>query len=56
MIDPIEPLCICYTTQDAFVQEKFKDVILVQGGFYYTVYVKYCKNCGAVHDGGTWVE
>ena len=36
-------------------KDKFKDVILVEEGFYYTVYIAYCRLCGCLK-GDTWVE
>ena len=36
--------------------EKFKDVITVDEGFYYTVYITYCKLCGTVIETKTWIE
>ena len=36
--------------------EKFKDVIEVEQGFYYTVYITYCKSCGNIIETKTWIE
>lgn len=36
--------------------EKFKDVITVQEGFSYTVYITYCKCCGTIIETKTWIE
>lgn len=34
---------------------KFKDVLVTEEGFYFTVYLHYCKICGNVLE-MTWVE
>ena len=35
---------------------KFKDVIITDEGFPYTVYIRYCRKCGEISGEGTWVE
>lgn len=46
----------CKDNNNHSTTEKFKDVIEVEEGFYYTVYITYCKCCGTLIETGTWVE
>ena len=46
----------CKDTNNHSATEKFKDVIAVREGFYYTVYITYCKCCGTIINTETWVE
>jgi hypothetical protein len=46
----------CKNEENHSQSEKFKDVITVQEGFYYTVYITYCKCCGTIIENKTWIE
>jgi len=46
----------CKDTRNYSTTEKFKDVIQTQEGFTYTVYITYCKECGKIIDGKTWID
>lgn len=47
----------CCAKEENWVEsEKHKDVVTTYEGFYYTVYISYCKECGTIREGGTWVE
>jgi hypothetical protein len=46
----------CKNESNHVFAEKFKDIITVQAGFSYTVYITYCKSCGSVIDAKTWIE
>lgn len=37
-------------------QSKFKDVVVTDEGFYYTVHMCYCVVCGSLVDSRSWVE
>lgn len=56
MIESPKEFCkACKQEVKMSVYNKFKDVIELDG-YYYTVYLGVCPECGAVFDKYTWVE
>jgi len=46
----------CCKITDNKVQAKFKDVVVTEEGFYYTVHICYCVVCGSLVDSRSWIE
>lgn len=46
----------CQKDSNRVIGSKFKDVLLTEDGFSYTVYLSYCKECGFIIEEATWVE